>query len=366
MSPLPEIIPRKMEGVVLIGHGGLDKLVWRDDLAVPEPGPGEVLIRVAAAAVNNTDINTRIAWYSKAVRDDTGKGAAGGFADADTADSSWDGAAIAFPRIQGADCCGRIVAVGKGVDAARIGERVLVRPLQTTGAGNTPLAIQTFGSECDGGFAAYTKTFSADAVRVDCDWTDLELASMPCAYTTAEGMLQRAGVAAERVLITGASGGVGAAAVQLAKRRGAHVTAMTNAAKAAQVRGLGADDIVERDGALGQDTFDVVVDLVAGPRFAELLDALERGGRYVTAGAIAGPIVELDVRTLYLRDLTLFGSTYQPASILNDLIGYIERNEIRPTVAEVFPLKDLRAAQEAFLDKRHVGKIAIDVASANA
>ncbi len=355
-------VPERMNGVVLTGHGGLDRLVWRDDLPVPDPAEGEVLIRVAAAAVNNTDINTRIAWYSKSVRGGTGPGAADGFAEADDKDGGWSGAPIRFPRIQGADCCGTIVAVGAGVDQKRIGQRVLVRALQVTGAGGEPFATWTFGSECDGAFAEYTKTFAADALPVTSRWTDLELASIPCAYSTAEGMLQRARVGAERVLITGASGGVGSAAIQLAKRRGAHVTALTSADKTGEVLALGANETIGRDDPLGADVFDVIVDLVAGPRWPDMINSLRRGGRYVTAGAIAGPMVELDVRTLYLRDLTLLGATYQPENILPDVIRYIERDEIRPVVAETFDLRDMRAAQQAFLSKGHVGKIGICVA----
>lgn len=355
-------VPETMNGVVLSGHGGLDKLVWREDLPVPKPADGEVLIRVAASAVNNTDINTRIAWYSKSVRGGTDGSATDGLAEADDRDGGWSGAPIRFPRIQGADCCGVIVAAGAGVSPGRIGERVLVRPLQATGAGGAPFATWTFGSECDGAFAEYTKTFAGDALPVTSRWTDLELASIPCAYSTAEGMLQRARVGAERVLITGASGGVGSAAIQLAKRRGAHVAAMTSADKTTDVLALGVDETIGRDDALDGDAFDVVVDLVAGPRWPDLIGALHRGGRYVTAGAIAGPIVELDVRTLYLRDLTLFGTTYQPENILPDVIGYIERDEIRPVIAETFDLRDMRAAQEAFLSKGHVGKIGIRVA----
>ena len=355
-------IPESMSGVVLTGHGGLDMLEWRDDLPVPAAGDGEVLIRVLAASVNNTDINTRTAWYSKAVRGDTASGASGGNAEADAEDGSWSGEPLTFPRIQGADCCGTIAAVGAGVPESRVGERVLVRALQSTGASGDAFATWTFGSECDGAFAEYTKTFAVDALPVQSDWTDEELASIPCAYSTAEGMLQRIGLKDERVLITGASGGVGSAAIQLAKRRGARITAMTSADKADDVRALGADETVGRDDVFPADTFDAVVDLVAGQRWTDMIDALRRGGRYVTAGAIAGPIVELDVRTLYLRDLSFFGTTFQPDNIMPDVIGYIERGEFRPLVAETFALKDLRAAQEAFLRKDHIGKITIRVA----
>lgn len=196
------IIPKTMCDVVLTGHGGLDRLLWREDLPVPIPGDGEVLIRVRASSVNNTDINTRTAWYSKTVRDGTGAGALSGTIAADDADGGWSGRAITFPRIQGTDCCGDIVAVGPGVPEARIGERVLVRALQTTGASGDTFATWTFGSECDGGFAQFAKTYAVDALAVRSDWSDVELASIPCAYATAEGMLQRANVQAERVLVT--------------------------------------------------------------------------------------------------------------------------------------------------------------------
>lgn len=354
--------PETMKAMLLTGHGGLDRLVWREDVAVPEPWPGDVLIRVGAAALNNTDVNTRTGWYSKSVRGDTAAGADAGFGSSADADGSWSGEPLVFPRIQGADCCGAIVAVGAGVPEARIGERVLVRALQSPAGTGTELPIVTLGSEYDGAFAEFIKVASSDAVAIRSELSDVELASFPCAFSTAEGMIQRVVLGAERVLITGASGGVGSAAIQLAKRRGAHVTALTTSAKADALKALGADATIGRDDTLPERAFDVAIDLVGGPRWGDLIDALKSGGRYVTAGAIAGPIVELDLRTLYLRDLTLFGTTYQPASIFTDLVGYIEAGEIRPVVAETYPLKDLRAAQEAFLTKSHVGKIGITVA----
>lgn len=250
--------------------------------------------------------------------------------------------------------------MGDGVDAGRIGERVLVRTLyDPSGSGK---GVATFGSERDGAFAEYATAAARDALAVDLPWSDVELASFPCAFSTAEGVIQRAGLGAERVLITGASGGVGSAAVQLASRRGALVTALTGPDKADALRALGAGDILVRADAFPSQAFDVILDLVGGPRWPEVLDALAPGGRYATAGAIAGPIVELDLRTLYLRDLSLFGCTRQPSNVFSDLVSYIEAQEIRPVVAETYPLRDLPAAQEAFLSKSHVGKIGIDVA----
>ncbi|MFW8593106.1 alcohol dehydrogenase family protein [Cribrihabitans neustonicus] len=353
-------LPETMCGVVLTGHGGLDKLAWREDLLVPSPAPGEVLIRVGATAVNNTDVNTRIGWYSKSVRGDTASGAAAGY-DREAEDGSWSGAALRFPLIQGADCCGEIVSVGEAVPESRIGERVLVRPMHRPAGAEDDYQLVTFGSERNGGFCEYTTAQSKDAIAVKSNLSDVELASFPCAFSTAEGMIQRSGLGAGRVLITGASGGVGSAAIQLAKRRGAHVTALTSPGKEEALKTLGADSVLDRDGLLPEHSFDVVLDLVGGPRWEELIGALRNGGCYVTSGAIAGPIVELDLRTLYLRDLSLLGSTYQPDSVFTDLVSYIEAGEIRPALARTYPLKEIRAAQEAFLDKSHVGKIGLCV-----
>jgi len=356
--------PRQMTAVLLTGHGGYDKLEVREDVPVPVAGQGEVLIRVRAAGVNNTDINTRIGWYSKAIRGSTAEGASGSLGATSDADAGWSGTALSFPRIQGADCCGHIVATGDGVDPCRIGERVLVRNMLRSYVNYRPFECWTFGSECDGGFAQYAKAPSAETYRVECDWSDVELASIPCAYSTAEGMLHRAQVrAGERVLVTGASGGVGSASVQLAKRRGAEVIAIAAQSKADEVRALGADRVVPRGeslvGTLGCGTIDVILDLVAGPQWPELLDIMRRGGRYAVAGAIAGPLVELDVRSLYLKDLTFFGCTFQEDAVFENLVSYIERGEIRPVVAKTYPLKHIAKAQEDFLSKKFTGKLVL-------
>ena len=356
-------IPSQMAAVQLVGHGGLEKLHYRTNVPTPAPRRGEVLIEVAAAGVNNTDINTRIGWYSKAVGAATGTGGAAGFDQIDDADAGWSGIAVEFPRIQGADCCGRIVDTGDGVDRSRIGERVIVRSMMRSPVGDRPFECWTFGSECDGAFAQYATAPARETHRVNCDWSDAELASIPCAYSTAENLLHRASVGAERVLVTGASGGVGSAAVQLAKRRGAHVVAIASATKAGTLRAIGADEVVDRDAdlvaAVGRDSIDAVIDLVAGPAWPGFLDVLRRGGRYATAGAIAGPLVELDVRTLYLKDLTFFGCTFQDEAVFENLVAYIERGEIRPLVAKTFALRDIRQAQEEFLAKAFVGKLVL-------
>lgn len=360
---MTETIPRTMSAVLLTGHGDFDVLDYRADVPVPQPGADEVLIRVAAAGINNTDINTRIGWYSKTVDAATEQGGASGFAQVDDQDATWSGVPMQFPRIQGADACGRIIAVGTGVDPARIGERVIVRNMLRSYVDYRPYECWTFGSEVDGGFAQYTVAPARETYAVRCDWSDAELASIPCAYSTAENMLHRAGVGAERVLITGASGGVGSAAVQLAKRRGAEVIAVCTASKADEVRALGADRTIDRSAnlvaELGRNSIEVVVDIVAGPAWPQLLDVLKLGGRYACAGAIAGPITELDVRTLYLKDLTLYGCTFQEDAVFENLVRYIEAGEIRPVVARTYPLARIAEAQRDFLSKKHTGKLVL-------
>lgn len=345
--------PGRMRGVWLTGHGGLDKLEVRDDIPVPRPGRGEVLIRVAAAGVNNTDINTRLAWYSKH------EGA--------SEDASWAGEPIRFPRIQGIDVCGRIVEAGEGVGAERVGERVLVEPCLREAGGRALERPWYLGSECDGGFAEYVAVAARHAYRIESELDDIALASFPCSYSTAENLLRRAHVSpGQRVLVTGASGGVGSAAVQLAAMRGAHVIAATQPDKADRLRALGAERTIGRDDGLvdtlGRESIDVVVDLVAGPRFPELLEALRPGGRYAVSGAIGGPLVELDVRTLYLKDLTLHGCTALDPEVFPALVGYIEQGRIAPVVAGTYPLERIAEAQTAFLSKRHVGKLVLTVA----
>ncbi|MEX0846720.1 MAG: zinc-binding dehydrogenase [Ilumatobacteraceae bacterium] len=336
-----------MRAVQLRGHGGDEMLEARDDVAVPSPGAGEVLLRVGASAVNNTDINTRVGWYAKE---------AGGT-------GSWSGEAITFPRIQGIDACGTVVVVGDDVSRVRLGERVLVEP----GWRDARTGRQVYlGSEVDGAFAEYVVVPAAAAHRIDSDLGDAELASFPCSWSTAENMVQRLGVGSgQRVLVTGASGGVGSAALQLARRRGAHVIAVAGADKHQQLIGL-ADEVVDRAddlvGRLGAGSVDAVIDVVGGAAWPSLLEVLRPRGRYAVAGAIGGPVVPLDLRTLYLRDLTLIGCTELDEHVFADLVGHIERGEVRPMVAATFALGDLAAAQQRFEAKDHVGKIVVQVA----
>jgi len=361
------MIPKTMKAVVLTGHGGLDKLVYQD-VPVPSPGPTQVLVKVAATGMNNTDVNTRAGWYSKSVTEATTGGA---YETLDgTADNTWGGAGIQFPRIQGADVCGHVVAAGDMADQSLVGKRVITDNwLRDWDDPQNMHKTGYFGSEADGGYAEYCVIDHRNVRAVDSDLADAELATFSCSYSTAEGMLDRANVGAEdRVLVTGASGGVGGALIQLAKRRGATVVALASKAKHADVAKAGPDAILPRapenlgaalKDAIGFDTVTVVADIVAGPYLPTLIDALDRGGRYTTSGAIAGPMVELDVRTLYLMDLTFTGSTVIPPRIFDSLIRYIEAGEVQPMLAATYPLADFHAAQQAFIDKVHTGNIVV-------
>ena len=364
-----EPLPSKMKGMLLLGHGGFEQLSWCEDIPLPSLESQEVLIKVGASSLNNTDINTRIGWYSKSVTGDTNSFAQAGY-DHATDDGSWTGNALQFPHIQGADCCGKIVAAGSDVPRTRIGERVLVRTMQESKEPSA-YSVTTFGSECHGAFAEYTKAHTTDALCVNTSLSDVELATFPCAYSTALGMVERCtmdgqSIEGKEVLITGASGGVGVAAIQIAKAYGARVTAMTSHGKEQKILQIGADKAILRENSTKPQSFpkhryDVVLDLVGGPMWGNLIEALKPKGRYVASGAIAGPIVSLDLRTLYLSDLTLYGSTYQPSYIFEKLIEMIESEKIKPVLTNTYPLAHLKQAQEQFLTKNFIGKIGICV-----
>ena len=347
-----------MFAIVTTGNGGYERLEPQQ-VPVPEPGPGEVLIRVLAAGMNNTEINTRLGWYSSKVVDGTDATAVDqNTAPAEKTDGGWN-AATPFPLIQGTDCCGEVVAGDPALMGRRVIVRACMRPHGFRSQENVWMA-----SDFDGAFAQYVKVPAGEAFAVDCDWSDAELATIPCAYGTAETMLERARVGAgDRVLVTGASGGVGSAAVQLAKRRGASVVAIAGRAKMDQVRAIGADEVHERGNdlvaALGEGSVDVVIDNVAGDGFGQMLKLLKRGGRYASSGAIAGPVVSLDMRDMYLKDITLFGSTAWDEPVFPNLISYIERGEIRPLLAKTFALTDIAEAQEEFLKKTHFGNFVL-------
>ena len=363
-------LPRTMRAVVLTGHGGLDKLEYHEDWRTPVARKGEVVIRVGACGLNNTDINTRTAWYSKSVTEGiTDTGGKSGFDDADAETGSWGNAAISFPRIQGADVAGIIAAVGEGIDPARVGERVMIDPwLLATGDWLDPTRSMYFGSECDGGYAEYTRVRAENAIVVNSQLSDAELATFPCAYTTAENLVSRTDLKpGETVVIAGASGGVGSAAIQLCRLRGARVIGIASQAKADSLLALGAETIIDRNAGnleksirdAANGSVDVALDVVGGAMFMPMINALRQGGRYSTSGCISGPMVDFDLRQLVYKDLQLTGATIVPPGTMKRIVGLIDQGLLKPLLAESFPLKDLAKAQEAFIAKKYTGNIVV-------
>lgn len=346
-------VPEIMSGVYLTRHGGPEALEWREDMPVPTPGQGQVLVRVAAAGVNNTDINTRVGWYSSDVTGATDD------VDQDVDAGGWGGA-LSFPRIQGGDLCGYVEVAGPDTGFTA-GQRVTCPINLSRPRPGNPTGFIALGSEIDGAFAQYCLVEAGDLYDVTASpLSDVEIAAIPCAFGTAENLLARSGVTAgHKVLVTGASGGVGLAAVQLAALRGATVWGVTAAAKAEVVKAQGAVDTFDRKAPLPKDIFDVVIDVVGGPAWPGLILALKPGGHYAVSGAIAGPMVEADLREIYLRDITIHGCTHQAFDVFGRLVEMMNAGRIRPLVSKTYPLRDIARAQEDFQSKALPGKLVL-------
>lgn len=365
----PTALPSLMRAVVLTGHGGIDRLVARDDVRTPQPGVDEVVVRVGACGLNNTDINTRTGWYDSKVQSSVTEelGLRGGD---DGAAASWNSGTVTFPRIQGAAVAGTIAGVGAGVDPSRVGERVLVDPsVRDPALPRRAQLVEYLGSERDGGFAEFVAVPSVNAHTVDTRLSDAELATFPCSYDTAEEMLSRADLAAgETVLVTGAGGGVGTALIQLALVRGAQVIAVASRSKQQRLEDLGVQHFVARDDddlrtaveqLVGERGVDVVADVVGGSLFSPVLKVLRRGGRYTTSGAIGGPMAAMDLRDLIYKDLEMYGITNPTAETFGRLVHLVQEGLLRPLLEAAYPLADLRAAQEQLLKRAHVGKLVV-------
>ncbi len=346
-------VPEMMRAMVTTRHGG-PEVVESRRVPVPRASPGHVLVRVGAAGCNNTDLWTRDGAYPSP----DGTAGRGG----------WLGP-LDFPRVQGGDVAGTVVACGAGTDTSLAGARVLVDPALYEGPDRDARPVDVLGSERDGGFAEYVVVPEQCAHRVDgSPLSDLELAALPIAYGTALAMVLRGGVVeGSTVVVTGASGGVGLAAVQLARARGARVVAVCSATKGGEVLAAGADAVVDRQrGAVVEDIarvapegVHVVIDVVAGETLGPGLGLLRPGGRWVVAGALDGWRVELDVRRLYLANVSLVGSTMHTPAIFEELVGLALRGEVRPHIAATFSLEDLGVAQARLAQREHVGKLMI-------
>ncbi|MEL7036466.1 MAG: alcohol dehydrogenase family protein [Cyanobacteria bacterium J06592_8] len=353
-----------MNAVILTGFGGPEKLVYTQ---VPKPSPkvGEVLIKVGACSVNNTDINTRTGWY--AAQDNFSEILQDQEKNELNHSSCWTQNSTAFPRIQGADIVGQVVELGADVEPKFMQQRVIV---DSWIRDQTLDDYQYIGSELDGGFAEYTVVPATNVYPINSPLSDIELATFPCSYSTAENMLTKGRIIKEdTVVITGASGGVGSALIQLSKIRGAKVIAIVSANKEQFAKDIGADYIYRRDDSLesnlAQHQITLALDVVGGNYFNLMIKNLQPRGRYVSCGAIGNPMVSLDLRDLIYKDLEMIGATRLESEVFQRLVGYLEKGLLKPLVTKVFQLPEIKEAQQFFQTKGFFGKVVIDIDKQN-
>ncbi|MCP1312932.1 MULTISPECIES: zinc-binding dehydrogenase [unclassified Halomonas] len=363
-------VPATMAAMRLTGHGGIDKLEYREDVATPTPGPGEVLVKVTATAKNNTDRKAREGLYPTKGREEVTSFAMGG------------APTLTFPRIQGADIAGRVVAVGEGVDAARIGERGLLDfNLYPDARADINLAPDYYGHGADGGFAEYVALPSEQFHHIpNPDLGDAELASMGmCSYQTAYHMMTAAGVkAGERVLVSGASGGVGTALIQLCRVIGAIPYAVSQPDKAEALLALGAEAVIDRGDldtfvarvleATGGAPIDAVMDLVGGAMTDLFIDTMiadmsarETYPRLSIAGASGGNVSEIMWTRIYLYQVQIFGVSHGTREEAAQLMAWIREGRLSPVLHATFKLSQLHEAERYFVSRGsdYLGKIVI-------
>jgi len=362
------MIPNTMKAMVLTGHGDVDKLEYQD-VSTPRLGPGQVLVQVTATAKNNTDRKAREGLYP------TKKGEMTSF-------KMGGKPTLTFPRIQGADIAGRVVAVGDGVDESRIGERGLLDfNIYADGRRDINLTPDYYGHGADGGFAEYVVLPSDQFHHIpNPELSDAELAAMGmCSYQTAMHMLTSANVrAGERVLVTGASGGVGTALIQLCRIMGAIPYALSKQDKADALMALGAEAVLDRSDMenfeervkeqTGGKPVDAVMDLVGGEMTDRFIDTMifdmnarATYPRLSIAGASGGNISEILWTRIYLYQVQIFGVSHGTREEAEQLMGWIRGGQLKPVLHGAFRLSDLHRAEEYFANRgsNYLGKIVI-------
>lgn len=364
------MIPKNMAAMCLMGHGGLDQLIYRQDLPVPTLGSDEVLVKVTATAKNNTDRKAREGLYPVGDSGDV------------TSFQISGTATLTFPRIQGADVVGRIVSAGSAVSESRIGERGLLDfNLYADAREDINLIPDYYGHGADGGFAEYIVVKSDQFYRIDNPGlADAELAALGmCSYQTAYHMLTVAKVAAgERVLVSGASGGVGTALIQLCRLLGAVPYTVSQQSKSDALMALGAEAVVDRGhmddfvervlSATGGAPIDAVMDLVGGEMTDRFIDTMIQDmharttyPRLSIAGASGGNISQVMWTRIYLYQVQIFGVSHGTRQEAQQLMHWIEQGKLKPVLHGTFRLSDLHAAETYFVNRSssYLGKIVI-------
>ncbi|HYR07374.1 MAG TPA: zinc-binding dehydrogenase [Longimicrobium sp.] len=339
-----------MRAAIFHEHGG-PEVVRIEQVLRPDPGDGQVLVQVRASAMNHLDL-----WVRRGIPIET-----------------------TMPHIGGSDIAGVIAEVGEGVDEARVGERVVINPSLWCGRctqcarGEESMCerFRILGEHTDGGFAEFVLADADHVYRIPDEMPFEEAAAIPISYMTAwRALVTRAVLKpGEDVLVIGASGGTALAAVQIARLMGARVFAVTSGAeKVERIRALGADVVYDRaetdwSKAVYKDTgkrgVDVVVENVGGATWTGSVRALANGGRLVTYGGTAGPRVELDVRTVFWRQIQVIGSTMASRGEFEDVLRVIFAGRLKPVIDSVLPLDDARLAHERLEAGGQVGKIVL-------
>ncbi|KPQ22413.1 zinc-binding dehydrogenase [Halomonas sp. HL-93] len=364
------VTPPTMAAMLLTGHGGVEKLEYRQDVATPKPQAGQVLVQVTATAKNNTDRKAREGLYPTKDKGDVTSFAMGGEP------------TLTFPRIQGADVAGHIVAVGEGVDASRIGERGLLDfNLYADDRRDINLTPDYYGHGADGGYAEYIAVPSDQFHHVpNPDLHDAELAAMGmCSYQTAYHMMTSASIAAgERVLVSGASGGVGTALIQLCRVVGAIPYAVSQPDKVDALLALGAEAVIDRGdlptfvdrvlATTGGQPIDAVMDLVGGDMTNLFIDTMivdmqhrKSYPRLSIAGASGGNLSEMMWTRIYLYQVQIFGVSHGTREEAEQLIAWIRNGDLKPVLHAAFKLSELHDAERYFVnrDSNYLGKIVI-------
>ncbi|MGP5309179.1 zinc-binding dehydrogenase [Vreelandella alkaliphila] len=363
-------VPKTMSAMLLTGHGDVDKLQYRQDVITPKPGAGQVLVQVTATAKNNTDRKAREGLYPTKGKEEVTSFAMGG------------SPTLTFPRIQGADIAGRVAAVGEGVDASRIGERGLLDfNIYADERRDINLTPDYYGHGADGGYADFVVVPADQFHHVpNPELHDAELAAMGmCSYQTAYHMMTSANIrAGERVLVTGASGGVGTALIQLCRIVGAIPYAVSQPDKADALLALGAEVVIDRGdlstfvervlATTDGKPIDAVMDLVGGQMTDLFIDTMivDMQGRssyprLSIAGASGGNISEIMWTRVYLYQVQIFGVSHGTREEAEQLIEWIRSGALKPVLHAAFKLSDLHNAERYFVNRgsNYLGKIVI-------
>ena len=340
-----------MKALYFDKHGELD-VVKYGDVPDPEPGSGEVLIRVRACSLNFLDI-----WVRR----------------------GWPGLKLEMPHWCGADVAGEIAALGENVSGWQVGQRVVVDPgvnlvedeYTRSGEDSVSPGYHILGEHRRGGAAEYLAIPARNLAAMPDDIDFPEAAAPLLVGLTAWRMLiHQAGLrAGESVLVVGAGGGVNSIAIQLAKLAGATVYVVaSNSEKADRARQLGADMVLDRSQLdWGKEIFkltsrrgvDVVVDNVGKATLTKSMQAVARGGRIVIVGNTSGPQAEIDIRFIFGKQISLIGSTMGSHQDFHDLLDLLWSGKIKPVIHQVMPLSEGCEAYKMMEEGKHFGKIVL-------